>query len=147
MQEQHDVRLDTKTEDGSFVAIWGLNLPGHHPFWSHYLMMVYDLREREGVDSPIIHLEGATHEVTLFAVDPKTPIDFTRNLFEQKGVSPLMPANHGYQFIAVSDAAAQERISEIAMRMAKNEISADTDFRQQWDALFADGKTLRVSAL
>jgi hypothetical protein len=88
----------------------------------------------------LVMMEGATHEVTVFALDPAHPeTSFPPRLLE--------PANHGYQFKAESHEAAEKRIIGIIERVVAQQFSPDTDFISAWDHLFADGRSLRLSSL
>lgn len=124
----------------AFGVVWGLHLPGAHPIWNDYVILLYDLTTPL-TETPIIYLDGATHEILLYAVNPdrqllpETPIaDYYPAL--------LHPANHGYQFKAASNDAATARIQLLVDEMLNNTLSPDTDWRSAWDAKFADGTSL-----
>ncbi len=53
------------------VAAWFLDCPGQSPAWRHYGLSVIHLRPIEGMQSPVINIPGATHEVLLLAFDPQ----------------------------------------------------------------------------
>lgn len=135
----------------AFGAAWLLTAPWAHPFWSQYEIALYDLTTKiEGMGDPILYLEGATHEVAVHALDPNHPVDrLPRKDSEGSWLGALhrlTPANHAYQFRAESDEAATARIQGVVDAINAGTVSPDTDFIQQWDALFSDGQSLRKSA-
>lgn len=54
------------------VAVWFLDCPGQSPAWRHYSLAAVHLRPIEGVKPAVVTVAGATHEVLLVALDPKT---------------------------------------------------------------------------
>lgn len=75
------------------VAGWFITAPGQSPAWDNYVLSVIHLRDIVGVRPAIIHREGATHEVMLWALErredlePANPLAWSRlepvNLMEQ----------------------------------------------------------------
>lgn len=59
--------------NGARLAGYLLTLPGAHPFWWHYLLSVVHLHDAPDLRAPARHFPAATHELTLFALDPETP--------------------------------------------------------------------------
>ena len=74
---------------------------------------------------PVVHREGMTHEITVYEVDPLTPIDYNKSLFEQKNVSPLVPTTVGFQFPADSNDDAIDRINALLQRAIAEDWPAD----------------------
>lgn len=129
------------TEAGKpFAATWLLDAPWAHPVWSQYTLFVYDLTTPTA-EPPIVYLNGATHEMLLFALDPAHRVDPAQPASRQK-IAKLHPANAGYQFRAASDEAAVERLQQIVDAIEARRLSPDTDFRSVWDRRFADGCSL-----
>jgi len=118
-----------------------ITAPWAHPAWSQYILALYDLTYDVG-HPPKIYLEGATHEFLLYAVDPKYPLSHDKSPVEQQP-HYLHPANHGYQFKAVSNGAARARMQLIVDDIDNTTLSPDTDFRQLWDRRFADAHSLK----
>lgn len=118
----------------AFGRTWIVNAPWAHPLWSSYAFFLYDLTTEIKGEEPVIYLPGASHELLVYALDPKFKDDtpFHR----------LHPANHGYQFKAESNEAAEARIVAILEEIEAKRLSPDTDFRTMWDVRFADGVSL-----
>jgi len=128
-------------QDGPFYRTWIINAAWAHPVWSQYALFLYDLTT-DTETAPNIYLKGATHEFLLYALDPAHPVASGAH---PKTVRWLEPANHGYQFIAESDEAAELRMQAVVDLIGMRRVSPDTDFRTQWDALFVDGHSLKRS--
>lgn len=134
-----------------FSAQWIVSSVGSHPLWDQYGIVLYDLTtELPQNPAPVIHLDGATHEFFIYAMsrqDDKPPYP-TGKIGHKAWIKAeytayfLTPANHGYQFKAESDMAAQERIQRLFDRVADGTINPDTDFRRDWNTLFKDGYPL-----
>lgn len=122
-----------------FGRVWWCHAPWAHPFWHSYLFSLVDLTTPTA-RPPRIYLPGATHEVMVVALDPAFP---------NTAMPPhtLSPPNHGYQFIADSNEAAERRIVELLDMIDDHRLSPDTDHRRVWDSLFADGRSLVVGSL
>jgi len=125
---------------GVWGVSWGIDAPWAHPVWSQYAMHLYDLTS-EGSNPPVIYLPEATHEVLLCAVNPDTPIVRDVPLNEQK-FGHLEPANYGYQFRAVDNQTALDRLQVVVDTIAAQKLNPDTDYRAVWDALFSDAYPL-----
>ena len=77
-----------------------------------------------------MHLEGATHEVMVYALDP----DWSARLDECPRW--LTPVNYVGQFVEVSDAAAEARVETAVRDILAGALSPDTDYIQHWIARF-----------
>lgn len=128
----------------AFAATWLIDAPWAHRLWNQYELTLVDLTTPMS-RSPTILLTGATHEMLLFALNPNHSIDVNRPASHQR-VRPLHPANHNYQFKAATDEVALERVQGIVDAISQRHLSPDTDCRSTWDALFADGRSLRWGA-
>ncbi len=148
-------RGDSQVQDnGIWAGTIGFQCPWAHPVWSEYLLLAYDITTPAPVGHETIKRNpSATHEFILCALDPATPLDFGKSMFEQRTVTPLTPPNHGYQFVAESNDAAWARVNELVDACYREvtpgvfALNPDTDFRRQWDRIMADGWTLRESVL
>jgi hypothetical protein len=85
----------------------------------------------------LVHREGMTHEITVYEVDPLTPIDYKKSLFEQKNVSPLVPTTIGFQFPADSNDDAIDRITALLQCAIAEDWPAD--IVGVWEKMFSDG--------
>lgn len=113
------------------VACWLVDCPVSHPVWNQYFLSLIMLREVEGVKPATIKLEGATHEIMIFAIDPRHPQ--TKESMDEKMAAPapvpvLFPPNICQQFKAEHDADAMSKIEHLL----KTIISLDSDFRSRW---------------
>ena len=119
--------------------VWWVRAPFAHPLWHSYMFSLVDLTTRTA-RPPKLFLDGATHEVLVFALDPSHPeTSFPAHT--------LSPANHGYQFKADSNAAAEARIRGGIVRVVAQQFSPDTDYRREWDREFKDGRSLHLGSL
>lgn len=135
------IELDYQTPAGHpWNFGWLIHAPGAHPFWSQYLLLLYDLLTPTEA-SPKIYLPGATHEFLLFSVNPDEHYSQETTIKDSIGV--LDPPNHGYQFRAEDNLEAQARLSMVVNMIITGELNPDSDARAAWDALFHDGVTLR----
>lgn len=122
-----------KEEHDATVCTWIVDAPWAHPFWRAYMIAVIHLRATAGLPAPKINLEGATHEVLLYALDPGRTPDI-ENPFRTR----LEPANFIGQWIAVSDIEAETKIEQCVREILDGVLSPDTDFRRQWIQRFSD---------
>lgn len=134
----------TADEGKPFGATWLITAPWAHPAWSQYALLLYDLTTPAD-PAPQVYLDGATHELLLFALDPSNPIPVmtAAALVADCQFRLLEPPNHGYQFKAESDAAAVARLQQVVDEIEARRLSPDTDFRAAWNTLFNDAHSLR----
>lgn len=118
----------TKPDAG--VMSWLVRAPWANIMWHSYVLHLIHLRQLPGMPPPKIYLLDATHEMMLFALDPKwelSTLEYPRH---------LSPINFAAQFIEPSDAAAQERCEKCVLEIVNGKLSPDTDFIQHWRARF-----------
>lgn len=122
------------------LPCWIASAAYAHPMWSHYLIIGVALREVPGVPKAVVHLEGATHEVMVFALDPdhKPAVDDMPRM--------LQPINFTGQFIEADDASAAARVQQAVQDVIDGTLNPDTDFRRMWVARFS-GSNLKPGAL
>lgn len=86
------------------VAEWRCEFPLACQFWHRYVLNVVSLRDIKGVKPAVKHFAEATHELTLFAVDPQTPeADWQSDRGKWRHLTPV---NHCVQFTVRYDQAA-----------------------------------------
>jgi hypothetical protein len=131
-------------EGKPYGVTWVLTVPWAHPFWDQYLVSLCDLTTKhEDGTEPVIVRPGMTHEMMIWAINPKIRI----TKWEDRPSGALLsPANHGYQFKADSDEAARDRIAGYIAQIEAQKLSPDTDWRGGWNKLFKDGASLHYSA-
>jgi hypothetical protein len=121
--------------------------PNAHPLWDHYMLSVIHLRPIAGVRPADIRLPGATHEFIIGSLNPEQPLPQTLEAHSDAfRLSLLRPIDVVEQFIAATDAVADE-ILELSVRaIVDGHISPDQDYRSAWKqsiaataAHFADG--------
>ena len=121
--------------------------PWAHPAWDDYLLSLCDLTTRMEGHLPIKYARDATHELMVWALDPREQVNVAGDEWHSWELGPALmtPANHGYQFAAPSHEAAYERVERIARLVENVRLSPDTDHNwvRAWDALFSDGVSLR----
>lgn len=128
-----------------FQATWLVSAPWAHPLWHSYAFLLYDLTTP--LEKPSFKKrEDVTHEMLVYAMHPdrKPHVASDMKDWNLDGCC-LRPANHGYQFAAPSHEAAHTRIAALVEMIEGQRLSPDTDFRRDWDSLFADAETLLVN--
>jgi hypothetical protein len=120
-----------KGDDGA-VCSWVVEAPWAHPFWCNYWICCINLRPCTRLKVPLIKLQGATHEVFVFALDPEVVPDLLK-----PGNTRLSPMNFAGQWVAGSDLDAEEKIEQTVDLILAGKLSPDTDFLQQWVGLFS----------
>lgn len=141
----------TNDTHAKWWATWVIDSPWAHPVWSHYVMIAYDLTSDDGSgQAPVIYMDGATHEMLLFAYNPNltapgpsrriTDLEQSRSFV----AGLLHPANYGYQMRFASDDACESWLQEgVFDRICKKELNPDTDANRQWLKLFAGAFSLK----
>ena len=117
------------------LAHWVIEAPDAHPVWHSYSLIVIHLRPMPDNRPTMFYIDGATHEMWLYAIDP----DKDRNELLSTGIVQrhwMWPCNFAAQFIEIGDDLARERIQNAAMRICLGELNPDTDGRSQWEAQF-----------
>ena len=104
---------------GSFGAAWAIEPPQVHPYFKQAMLLLYSLGHGPNV---VLHYPEATHEFMLYRVSPATTIDFKKNLWEQRHVSPILPTRAGFQIVASSDAEAFGVVDAIAEKVLSLEL-------------------------
>ena len=132
-----------RERDGAtpFGAVWIVHAPWAHPAWQDYAVSLADLKPA-GPSPAIKFRDDFTHEVLVYAIDPKREIRTGANR-EDWSVPTFRDANHGYQFAAANDDEAYDRIASVVQAIEDGRVSPDTDYKSDWDRIFTDGMTLR----
>lgn len=120
--------------DDSTVNGWIVNAPWSHPIWPNVAVLCIHLRDQPNqTQPPVKHLEGATHEIIVLALDPDhvPEIDGERLRF-------LQPSNFVGQFKTTDDDAAAAIIDTMVARICAGTLNPDTDAQTQWVGLFGD---------
>lgn len=127
----------TREECGD-LSSWIIEAAWAHPVWHSYWLHLQHLRPvagERGAHPLKIHLEGATHEMVLFAIDPEKA---RQPQIETGLVHYLLPGNFAAQFIEPDDDAAIERIRKTVQLICDGNLSPDTDFLYEWKKRFGD---------
>jgi hypothetical protein len=114
------------------VCAWIVEAKWAHPLWECYALGAIHLRPMPGTPPAKISLEGATHEVILYALDPGRPPDLFNPLSTR-----LEPANFCGQWRATSDLEAEGKIEGCVREIVTGHLSPDTDFIRQWVERFS----------
>jgi hypothetical protein len=138
LHSRHGVVNDPRT--AVMLPCWIASAAYAHPVWSHYAIHCISLRDVPGVPKAVINLEGATHEIMVFALDPDTKP--TVNDYPRL----LQPANFVAQFIAVDDLAAAAYVQQAVQEVIDGTLNPDTDNRGIWVQRFS-GSNLKPGAL
>lgn len=135
-------KLVDRARQDATVAHWIVEAPWAHPVWHSYSLVVVHLRDLPGLCPPLLYLDGATHEMHVYAIDPDadrermltSPIDFS---------CWLSPLNFAAQFRAPSDAVAASRVCQTVALICDGRLSPDTDFMRDWVQLYGDNMLKR----
>jgi hypothetical protein len=122
-------------------AAWLIEAPAAHPVWHSYWLHCVYLRPNtvRGALPTKWYLEGATHELWLWALDPDQP---RAPMLQRGAVKYLTPSNFAAQFIAADDATAAQRIRDAVTDICQGRLSPDTDYRRMWADRFGDNMLL-----
>jgi hypothetical protein len=124
------------------IAEWLVEAPWAHPVWHSYIFVLLHLRPMPDRRETIIYLNGATHELWVYALDPgqaRAPA-LASGQFHY-----LTPMNFGAQFIEITDELARDRVKGSVKAILAGRLSPDTDYRRAWIALYND-KMLKKDA-
>lgn len=107
-----------------------VHCPGPHPLWHDYYLALVHLRPIEGL--PPVHLQrpDATHEISIFAMDPEVPIREGDPIPTPPG-RLLHPPNLIAQLAGHTDATALAVFGDFAEAIAQRRLSPDTDQRSE----------------
>ena len=114
------------------VGYWLVFAPWAHLVWQYHAISLVHLRGFVKKEPPKIALPGATHELLIFALDPKHNID-------PYNLRILEPISISQQFISENDAEALSILEKCIQRIADGELSPDSDFRKVWHHILVDG--------
>jgi hypothetical protein len=128
--------LNIKPESDGTLANWVVEAPWAHPCWHSYALILVHLRPLLDRRETLLYLDGATHELWLYAVDPgkdrnKLLIGKERNMY-------LQPLNFAAQFIETSDDLALARVRVAVQEICNGDLCPDTDFIRDWARRFGD---------
>lgn len=131
-------RLNVPAMADSTLVMWVIEAPWANLAWHSYALTLVHLRPFPG-QKTIFYLDGATHELWLYALDPGAP---RQALIE--GAEPdagrwwLTPINFASQIIEPDDGAALARVRSAVLKICEGHLSPDTDYNRHWIHLFGD---------
>ena len=99
------------------LSRWQMVIPSAHPMWSRFVLMCASLADFPGVPPAKKQFPEATHEITVFAIDP----NFPQEKWEQGGIGVMEPVNHVWQFCS-TDAIAEELMEHIVQMLIDLEL-------------------------
>jgi hypothetical protein len=125
--------MKVKPEQDASICHWVIEAPWAHPAWHSYSIFCHHLRPMPGSDVPVaFYLEGATHEMLVFCLDPTKGRESLIETGIVKDANWLEPANFAAQFIELDDELACDRIKRTVQEIVDEKLSPDTDFRREW---------------
>lgn len=104
----------------ALVDLWFMQLPGQGLGWDKFMLGVIHLRAEHGVDEPVITTKGATHELTVLALQEMVEIT------DPLPWRYLTPANVQVQFKARTDNHARNLGAECAWACTVGHLIAET---------------------
>lgn len=125
--------LKLSSDEDATVCVWVVDAPWAHPLWRTYVIAAIHLRPTRLLPNPKVNLEGATHEVIVYALDPGREPDLLN-----PGSTRLNPANFAGQWLAASDVEAEHKVASCVEEIVHGALSPDTDFIREWVRRFSD---------
>lgn len=113
------------------LACWVLEAPWAHPVWSSYVVVLIHLRPIAGGKAPIIYLDGATHEMWLYALSQDAPREPAIRGRESPMAHAMNPKQFAAQFIEPSDEAAMARVEAALKEVCSGHPSPDSGHHHQ----------------
>lgn len=122
------------------VTSYLVTAPGYHPAWDRYLLLVVRLRDDvPGFPPPIRQFDGATHELTIMALNPDGQYirdKVTECMANGSGLRFLEPQSLSLQFIAtdeeMDDLAEWACIGICQMAMSPEKVHNYADHKSMW---------------
>lgn len=129
------------------IVHWVIEAPWAHPLWHSYSIVCIHLRPLASHPEIKFYLDGATHEMWVLALHPRSGsrqklLEYAT--FGVEGSTPsLTPANFAAQFIEISDELAIDRVARAVEMVCDGELSPDTDYFRSWAELFGSNMIRR----
>jgi hypothetical protein len=124
-------------ENDATLAAWIVEAPWAHPAWHSYSVVLVHLRPLPHArERTLVHLDGATHELWVYALDPTK--DRNKMLIGKERGFWLQPINFAAQFIETSDDLALARVRAAVQEICDGDLCPDTDFIRDWARRFGD---------
>lgn len=112
------------------VSAWILDVPGVHPNWHRWLLGAAHVRPLPGVPDMFVTMPGATHEITVAAIDPSHEPDV-----DSIARPPLLiPSDVSAQMILDSDEHCVALVDRCAKLVVEGVLLPDQDYRATWIA-------------
>lgn len=136
LEASHGKAWEIKPDDimpgSATLCLWVVEADWAHPLWGCYLITFVHLRPMANIGAPVIHLPGATHELTVAALDPRKAV------FRDQVPSFMLPLNFAAQMIYDDDEEALHRAEMTVQEIIEGRLSPDTDARRFWATRFND---------
>ena len=118
--------LHDLTQDG--MGSWLLQCPGAHPYWDCWIVSLIHLRDLPSMPPARRETERATHEVAVFAIEPREAI-----AVDDPASMPLMiPPCIAWQAEALTDEQAQRLTQQLVTMCTTGALSPDSDGARYW---------------
>lgn len=127
------------------VTHWIIEAPWSHEIVHSYSLLAVHLRSLPGVTPPTLYMEGATHEVALWAINPMIDRGDMLRYSIGRGVW-LLPAIFAAHIVAASDEAAITRIGKAVELVCGGRISPHPSHAVSWGELFGFNMLRRAIA-
>jgi hypothetical protein len=106
-------------DHGGSVAQWILRCPGQTPAWDTYVVSTVHLRDIPGVPPAVLNIPGASHEFSIWALDPSSlgissPLEVLLTRVEGEGFQFLRPSNYVKQYVGLTDSEAEQATDLLA---------------------------------
>jgi hypothetical protein len=119
------------TDVDTSVAVWIVEAAWAHPIWHSYVAVLVHLRAAPGVPEPLIYLQGATHEIWLYALAHDRPREPGIRGRESPMRHAMEPKQFAAQFIERDDEAAHARVEAALAEVCSGHLSPDSGHHHQ----------------
>lgn len=128
-------KMGLTPEQDCCICHWLVEAPAAHPAWHSYSIFCQHLRPMAGGPEIKFYLDGATHEMIVFALNPRMP---RKEMIETGIVNGrwMTPPNFAVQFIESNDDDARAKVRGAVQEILDGKLSPDSDWRAAWAVRF-----------
>lgn len=119
------IKVDTAGSPAA-LRIYVLHRPDAHPMWHSYVLSLIHLRPIDGMPPPHLEHRDSSHELSLFALDPRAPLEASK----PETYRLLHPVNLLHQLRRVTDERAGALCDAFAKAIDEGAVNPDTDWRR-----------------
>jgi hypothetical protein len=125
-------RLDWTADWEGTLCLWLMQCRWAHPFWSWYHISGIHLRDIPGVKPAHKQFSGASHEIQILSLNPKTNHDPDRLATGEQQLDYLTPMDLCHQVGGLTDDQFKSLVTEVVLAIVDGKASPDVDYREWW---------------